>query len=409
MKPALPDEEAPSAPAPANLGAPGRAGRAHRQELSRPIPASGAWREGDPVGRRQFVDLGPLHLEAGGRLPQVRMAYETWGELNERGDNAILVLHALTGDSHVTGPAGPGHPTDGWWPGLVGPGRAIDTNEYFVVVPNVLGGCQGSTGPSSAAPDGSPWGSRFPFLTVRDQVAAEIELADRLGIGAWATVVGGSVGGHRVLEWALSAPERVRSVVAIATNAQTSGDQIAWGHAQLGAIRSDPRFRGGDYYQAADDDGPHLGLGVARQIAHTTYRSALELDQRFGRIPQGGEDPLGGGGRFAVQSYLDHHAGKLARRFDANSYVLLTEAMLTHDVGRDRGGVASALAEISAPTLSVAVDSDRLFLPQQARRIAEGVPNGTLRTLRSDHGHDGFLIETHQLGRHITEFLAQQA
>lgn len=408
MRPTQPDETTPGSyrrPAPA-AGEPPTVARPRRQPLTGPVPASAAWRQGDPVGRRHFADLGPLHLEAGGRLPQVSLAYQTWGTLNARGDNAILILHALTGDSHVTGDAEPGHPTAGWWSGLVGPGKAIDTTRYFVVAPNVLGGCQGSTGPSSSAPDGTPWGSRFPYLTARDQVAAEIELADRLGIGTWAAVVGGSMGGHRVLEWAVTTPGRVGKVVAIATCAQTSGDQIAWAHAQLGAIRSDPRYRGGDYYQAADDDGPHHGLGVARQIAHTTYRSAKELDQRFGRIPQGAEEPLGGGGRFAVQSYLDHHAGKLARRFDANSYVVLTDAMLTHDLGRDRGGVDSALAEITAPTLSVSVDSDRLFLPEQGLRIADGVRDGTFRLLRSDYGHDGFLVETDQLGAVVGEFLA---
>ncbi|WP_163543676.1 homoserine O-acetyltransferase MetX [Occultella kanbiaonis] len=374
-----------------------------------PIPASAAWREGDPVGRRQFADLGPLHLEAGGKLPAVRIAYETWGTLNARADNAVLVLHALTGDSHITGAAEPGHPTAGWWSDMVGPGRPIDTDRYYVVAPNVLGGCQGSTGPSSDAPNGTPWGSRFPYVTVRDQVAAERELADRLGVGTWALVIGASMGGHRALEWAVGEPDRVAAVAAIATSAQSTADQIAWAHAQLGAIRSDPRCRGGDYYDAADDDGPHAGLGIARQIAHTTYRSARELDERFGRLPQGGENPLGGGGRFAVQSYLDHHANKLARRFDANSYVVLTESMNTHDVGRDRGGVDSALASITARTLAVAVDSDRLFLPSQSERIAEGAPDGTYRVLHSDYGHDGFLIDFDQLGPIIAEFLGNRA
>lgn len=378
-----------------------------RQPLG-PVPASGAWREGDDVGNRMFEHLGPLHLEAGGKLPSVTLAYETWGRLNRAGDNAVLVLHALTGDSHVAGEAGAGHLTAGWWEAMVGPGRPIDTDRYFVVAPNVLGGCQGSTGPASPAPDGTPWGSRFPYVTVRDQVAAEVALADRLGVGTWALVIGASMGGHRALEWAAGHPERVERVAAIATCAQTSGDQIAWAHSQLAAIRADPRYRGGDFYDAADDDGPHVGLGIARQIAHTTYRSAPELDERFGRLPQGGEDPLGGGGRFAVQSYLDHHGAKLVRRFDANSYVVLTESMLTHDLGRDRGGVAAALAGITASTLAVAVDSDRLFLPQQSARIAVSVPDGTLRTIRSAYGHDGFLIEFEQLGPMVAEFLEEE-
>jgi len=370
-----------------------------------PVPASGAWREGHPVGHRQFADLGPFALESGGRLPAVRLAYETWGTLNEDGSNAVLVLHALTGDSHVTGEAGPGHPTPGWWSSMVGPGAPIDTDRWFVVAPNVLGGCQGSTGPASTAPDGRPWGGRFPLLTVRDQVAAEIRLADLLGIDRWALVIGASMGGQRVLEWAATAPTRVESLAAVCTSAQTSGDQIASFHTQLTAIQSDPRYRDGDYYDAADDDGPHAGLGLARQIAHQTYRSARELDERFGRIPQGAEDPLEGG-RFAVQSYLDHHGDKLTRRFDANTYVALTRTMLTHDLGRDRGGVEAALAAITAHALVVAVDSDRLFPLAQSERIAAGIPGAEpVRVVHSDFGHDGFLIEDEQVGGIVRDFL----
>lgn len=371
--------------------------------------ASSAWRQGDPVGRRRFTDLGPLALEAGGLLPSVRLAYETWGTLAPDGSNAVLVLHALTGDAHVTGDAGPGHPTAGWWSTLVGPGAPIDTDRWFVVAPNVLGGCQGSTGPSSPGPDGQPWGSRFPQLTVRDQVAAELRLADALGIRSWALVVGASMGGQRALEWAVTAPERVRALTAIATTAQTSGDQIASFHTQLTALTADPRFRGGDYYDAADGDGPHVGLGLARQIAHQTYRSSQELDTRFGRIPQGGEQPLDGG-RFAVQSYLDHHGDKLARRFDANTYAVLTRSMITHDIGRDRGGVEAALAQITARTLVVAVDSDRLFLPAQSVRIQAGIPSAApLHTLHTPYGHDGFLIEHEQLGPWVRGHLEAQA
>ena len=335
----------------------------------------------------------------------MRLAYETWGTLNKAGDNAILVLHALTGDSHVTGPAGPGHPTPGWWSTLVGPGAPIDTDHWFVVAPNVLGGCQGSTGPASTAPDEKPWGSRFPHLTVRDQVAAEVRLSDALGIDSWALVVGASMGGQRVLEWGACAPDRVRGLAAIATAAQTSGDQIASFHTQLAAIHADPRFANGDYYDAPDGEGPHIGLGIARQIAHQTYRSAFELDERFGRIPQGREYPLQGG-RFAVQSYLDHHGDKLARRFDANAYVTLTRTMITHDLGRDRGGVTAALASITAKALVIAVDTDRLFLPAQSERISVGIPGaGPVHTIHSDYGHDGFLIESDRVGAAVHEFL----
>ncbi|WP_309135805.1 homoserine O-acetyltransferase [Cellulomonas sp.] len=385
---------------------------ASRGRVRPPVPASGAWRPGDPAGNRRFADVGTFELDSGALLPDVRVAYETFGELAPDGSNAVLVLHALTGDSHVTGPAGPGHLTPGWWEPMVGPGAPIDTDRYFVVVPNVLGGCQGTTGPASDAPDGRPWGGRFPRVTPRDQVAVEIELARQLGITGWELVVGASMGGHRVLEWALLGPEAgvdVRSLAAIATTAQTSGDQIAWAHPQLGAIRTDPRWRGGDYYDAADGDGPHAGLALARQIAHTTYRSARELDARFGRLPQGGEDPLTDG-RYAVQSYLDHHGDKLARRFDANSYLVLTESMLTHDLGRDRGGVEAALSQITARALVVAVDSDRLFPPEQSSRIATWVPGAEpLRVVTSDFGHDGFLIEFDQLGPMVREFLGEVA
>nr|WP_265522481.1 homoserine O-acetyltransferase [Oerskovia sp. JB1-3-2] len=399
-------------PDPAPVAGPSRRPASSRARVKPAVRASGAWREGDDVGNRQFAQVGTFDLESGVRLPDVRVAYETWGTLNADGSNAVLVLHALTGDSHVTGPQGPGHATAGWWQEMVGPGAPIDTNTYFVVAPNALGGCQGTTGPASSAPDGRPWGSRFPRVSTRDQVAVEIELTRALGISSWALVVGASMGGLRVLEWAVLGPEAgiaVEAIAPIATNAQTSGDQIAWAHPQLGAIRADPGFHGGDYYDLPDGEGPHRGLGIARQIAHTTYRSARELDERFGRLPQGGENPFVDG-RYAVQSYLDHHGDKLARRFDANSYLVLTESMLTHDLGRDRGGVEAALAQITARALVVAVDTDRLFLPAGCARIVAGIPGAEpLHVLRSDFGHDGFLIDFDQLGPVVADFLGQRA
>ena len=369
-------------------------------------PVTGAWREGDHPGRRRFVDVGPLGLEAGGWLPGVRVGYETWGRLSPSGDNAILVLHALTGDTHVVGEAGPGHPTPGWWQGLIGPGRTLDTDRWFVVAPNVLGGCQGSTGPSSSAPDGRPWGSRFPFVTVRDQVAAEVALADRLGIDRWGLVVGGSMGGMRALEWAVGRPERVERLLVLASTPYATGDQIAWCAPQLAAIRADRGFGGGDYYDAAPGAGPHLGLGVARQIAHATYRSGAELNLRFGRKPQPGEQPLSGTGRYAVESYLDHHADKLVGRFDANSYLVLTEAMNSHDVGRGRGGTVAALGRVTARTAVAAIDSDRLYPVDLSREIVDAVPDcAPLTVISSPYGHDGFLIETAEVAAVVTELL----
>ncbi|TCO65772.1 homoserine O-acetyltransferase MetX [Actinocrispum wychmicini] len=355
------------------------------------------WREGDPAGRRRWVHLPrPLTLDSGTTLPNVRIAYEMWGLPNPSKSNAVLVLHALTGDSHVAGPDVPGQASPAWWDGLIGPGKAVDTNQYFVLAPNVLGGCQGSTGPSSPGPDGKPWGSRFPALTVRDQVAAEAAFADALGIDRWAGVLGGSMGGMRAVEWAVTAPDRVASVLLLACPAAASADQIAWAAPQLAAIRADPDFSGGDYYGTT---GPLTGLGIARRIAHVTYRSENELATRFGRAEQGD-------GRWAVESYLDHQAAKLVNRFDANSYLVLTEAMNTHDVGRDRGGVRAALGRVTARTVVAGVDSDRLYPLYQQVQLADGITGaGELRIVRSPYGHDAFLIETQQVSGLVKELL----
>jgi len=380
-----------------------------------PVPASAAWREGDEVGRRQFVSVGDLTLESGVVLPDVVVAYETWGQLNADSSNAVLIEHALTADSHVVGPIEPGHNSPGWWEGIVGPGRAIDTNKWFVIATNVLGGCQGTTGPASLSPDGAPWGADFPQVTARDQVVAEIAVADALGIEQWALVVGGSMGGMRALEWAIMEPERVKRLGVFAAPAQTSGDHIAWAAPQLAAIRMDPAWNGGQYYDAEPGHGPHHGLGIARRIAHTTYRSSHELDTRFGHQAQGEGDTLIAGptqdrGRFAVESYLDHHADKLARRFDANSYIVLTDSILSHDVGRGRGGVTAALKRVTATTLVVGVDTDRLYPVSQQERIANGISSALpLEVIRSPYGHDGFLIEGDQVGGLLRGLLSEEA
>jgi len=371
-------------------------------------PASGAWREGDPNGRRQWFHADkPLRLESGAELPDYRIAYETWGTLAEDRSNAVLVEHALTGDSHAAGPPAPGHPTPGWWDTMIGPGRALDTDRLFVVVPNVLGGCQGSTGPASPAPDGRLWGSRFRTWTVRDQVAAEAALADHLGIDTWAAVLGGSMGGMRSLEWAVDRPSRVAAALVLAAPARSSADQIAWSWPQLRAIESDPDWLGGDYHHLPPCRGPHVGLGIARRIAHVTYRGEEELRIRFDRQAQPGEDPTRGG-RYTVESYLDHHASKLLPRFDAGSYVTLVRAMNSHDIGRDRGGVAAALGRVTARTLVAGVTSDRLYpLPQQIE-IAEGINGaGPVREIDSPYGHDAFLIEADQIAKLLAELLSR--
>lgn len=378
-----------------------------RSVLGKP-PASGAWRSGDAPGNRQFASIGSLALERGGLLPAVRIAYETFGTLNETASNAVLVLHALTGDSHLSGPARAGHPTSGWWGGIVGPGKPVDTNEWFVVAPNVLGGCQGSTGPSSHSPEGREWGADFPFVTIRDHVTAQVALTDMLGIERWAAVIGGSMGGMQSLEWAIGHPDRLDRVAVLSAPEASSADQVALNSVQLDTIRLDPGFAGGDYYDAADGDGPHRGLALARRIALLHYRSPAELNDRFARSWQGEASPLGGGGRYAVESYLDFHGNKFTRRFDANSYITLVEAMNSHDVGRDRGGVAAALSRVTARALVLGIDSDRLFpLAQQqlvARHIATTLDDDAV-VISSPFGHDSFLIEDDIVGEHLGRLL----
>ena len=367
----------------------------------RPVlpPASGAWREGDPVGSRRFVDVGPLDLELGGHLDEVTVAYETWGTLAEDASNAVLVLHALTGDSHVVGAAGPGHPTPGWWDGLIGPGAPLDTSEWYVVAPNVLGGCQGTTGPSSILPtslseDGASWGSLFPRTTIRDQVALEVALADALGIQQWYAVVGGSMGGMRVLEWAVGHRERVARAVVISVGAQATAEEIALCSVQMRTIRADPKWRGGNYYDAAPGDGPHEGMSIARGIGHISYRSELELAARFGRDHQLGEMPFDGG-RYAVESYLEHHGDKLVHRFDANTYLVLSEAMNHHDVGRGRGGIAAALATVTAEVTIAGMSSDWLYPLRLQQELGELIPTASaVEVVQTISGHDGFLVES---------------
>ena len=322
--------------------------------------------------------------------------------MNAEGSNGVLVLHALTGDSHVNGPAGAGHKTAGWLDGLVGVDGPIDPNQWFAVSSNVLGGCQGTTGPSSIAPDGKPWGSRFPRVTVNDQVRIEKRLAEHLGVKHWATVIGGSMGAMRALEWVVEYPEEVGSAVIVAVGAAATADQIGTQITQMHAITSDPAWNGGDYYDQAR--GPVSGMGVARRIAHLTYRSESELALRFSNEPQDNEDALGQG-RYAVQSYLDHQADKLARRFDAGTYVSLTDVMTTWDLGRGRGGVNHVLAGINTPVIIAGIDTDRLYPLYLQQQLADEIPStvGGLRLISSPCGHDAFLIEREQVFALVAE------
>jgi len=369
----------------------------------------GVWLPGSDPGRRHFAELTggdtSFALEAGGHLPAVTVAYETWGALDADRSNAVLVLHALTGDSHAVGPVEAGHPSPGWWEGIIGPGAPIDSDRYFVVCPNVLGGCQGTTGPASAAPDGLPYGSRFPLITIRDQVAVEVALADQMAIAQWSAVVGGSMGGMRALEWAIAHPERVRRAVIISVGAAASADEIALCSLQVRAIRADPAFAGGDYYTTGTR--PLAGLAIARGIGQISYRTASEFDTRFGHAAQAEEDPLKGG-RYAVESYLEHHGDKLGERFDPNSYIVLSEAMNSHDVGRGRGGIAAALATITAPVTLAGIVSDRLYPLALQEELARLIPTARPVTpISSPFGHDGFLLEVDQVGAVIAGALSE--
>lgn len=359
-----------------------------------------AWRSGLYAGHRQFARVFDGFItEMGSAIGPIDVAYETWGTLNADRSNAVLILHALTGDSHAVGEAEDGHPTPGWWNGLIGPGLAIDTNRYFVLCPNVLGGCQGTTGPSSVAPDGEVYGSRFPTITIRDQVAVEYALAQQLGIERFAAIVGGSMGGMRVLEWLVGYPDAAERAVVLAVGAAASAEQIALSSLQIRMIKSDPNFCGGDYYRYGVV--PSHGLRLARELAHLSYRSPHELDDRFGRNRQvEGESRVATEeGAFAVESYLSHHGKKLVERFDANSYIRLSEAMNHHDVGRGRGGVRAALGRVKAKVTVIGISSDRLFPIAQQQTIADALPECEgFYVVESEIGHDGFLVEVKAIG-----------
>ncbi len=379
-----------------------------RQLIGRP-PASGGWQDGDPVGDRKFTSRFDLELEAGGKLSSAVIAYESWGELNPAKSNAVLVLHALTGDSHTVGAASDAHPTNGWWDDLIGPGKAIDTDKFFVVTPNIIGGCQGSTGPASLNRTGVEYGPNFPHLTIRDQTKSLDALTEFLEITSWHAVIGGSMGGMHALEYAISKPEKLGRLGILAAPAVSSADQIAINSVQVEAIRTDSQFHSGWYYDKKPGFGPHRGLALARRMALLNYRSPEELNARFQRSWQSGVSPFGEGGRFSIESYLDFHGNKFTRRFDANSYIILAEAMNTHDVGRDRGGVEKVLSQITCPSLVLGVSSDRLFPIENQKLIAENLGGelvgGGLQVIDSEFGHDGFLIEKKEVGKQLNLLL----
>lgn len=360
--------------------------------------------------------LIPLHLasaqgepwctENGVALPgaqlQLHAFYTVDGRPGTFADAArrpvILVDHALTGDGDVSD----------WWSEIVGPGEALDTDTFLILCANTLGGCKGSTGPSSPAPDGRAWGSRFPGVSIRDLVDAERAMLDVLGVERVFAVIGASMGGAKALEWSLMFPERVQSALVIAVSARASAWQIGIQSTQIHFIEADPAWHGGDYYSTGEV--PANGLGQARRIAHLTYRGELELDERFGAEPQDSENPYGPyrspEHRFSIESYLDRQADKLVQRFDAGSYVVLTDALNRHDVGRGRGGMNAALGRSTVPTMIVGIDTDILYPYHQQEHLSRNLGNFLgLAKITSPTGHDGFLTDFPQTQRIIRRFI----
>jgi homoserine O-acetyltransferase len=349
------------------------------------------------------MSIGGLELETGGRLDAVTVAYRTWGRLNETGDNAVLVVHALTGDSQAGGDGG-------WWEPLIGSEKALDTDTQFIVCSNIVGGCQGTTGPSSIDPlTGRPYAMRFPLITIGDMVNAQRRLVEQLGITK-TVVIGGSIGGFQVLDWATRHPDLVSAAVPIAATESLGAQGIAV-HSELGrrAIMADPNWRGGEY--ASEGVFPTNGLAIARMAAMATYQSRESMAMRFGRSPatRPGLYPSFGG-TFDVEGYLHYQGAKLVRRFDANSYLYLARAMDLYEVGRD-GGDVYWLSKIAAPVLCIGIRSDWLFPPEEVRALANRLSamgkDTTYAELDSPHGHDAFLKEWDQLEAIIGPFVAR--
>ena len=369
------------------VSSPGRAVTPHLQVVS-----PGVAEEAPADGTLRTEELGPLDLELGGRLESVTLAYRTWGTLAPDGGNAVLVLHALTGESKCAGEGG-------WWSPLIGSGRAIDTDTRFVICANVLGGCQGSTGPASIDPaTGKPFAMRFPLVTIGDMVAAQRLLVERLGVRRL-VAVGGSIGGFQALEWATRHPELVSLSIPIAATAALGPQGIALNEAGRRAIMADPDWRGGDY--AGEGVFPADGLAIARMIAMVQFHSAESMDARFERRPATRPSLYPAfGGTFDVEGYIHYHGAALVRRFDANSHLYLSRAMDLYDLGRD-GGIDHWLRRIAAPMLLVGIRTDWLFPPDGVRRLADQVAAAgkqvAYRELDSLHGHDAFLKEWDQL------------
>jgi homoserine O-acetyltransferase len=375
---------------------------------------SNTWRAKDSVGivRRQYAHFDePLHLKGGGVLERFTLAYETYGHLNADHSNAVLICHALSGDSHVAGYY-TSDPLEkpGWWDEAVGPGKMFDTNRYFVICSNVIGGCQGSTGPSSVAPDGRRYGLRFPFVTVADMVAAQVRLMDRLGIERLFAVAGGSMGGMQALQWAIDYPERVASALFIASTPRSSTQNIAFNEIGRQAIYTDPRWNHGDYY---DGKAPAAGLAVARMVGHITYMSESSLEEKFGRRLQDRDQlSYGFGTDFSVESYLHYQGEKFVERFDANSYLYITKALDYYDAADGYASLEEALRQTQCSFLVVSISSDWLYTAAQARELVEALRSVGREVdyhhIEATFGHDSFLVEVETMTNVVGGYLSRQ-
>ncbi len=380
--------------------------------------------EGVGLVQTQTVELfappDPLELESGVKFGPVSVAYETYGTLSPAKDNAIFVCHALTGDAHVAGKHSAEDKKFGWWDGLIGPGRALDTQKYFVICANVLGGCQGTTGPSSINPaTGRPFGLAFPFITVGDMVAVHLELARWLGVEKLLAVIGGSLGGMQVLKWAARYPETLRAGICLAAAANLSAQGIAFNAVGRRAIYADPHFHNGDYYSPDGprnfgEEGPRYGLALARMLAHITYLSELSIERKFGRRLQHSDHlayELQRETEFQIESYLHYQGKRFIERFDANSYLYLTRAMDYFDLAAQYGSLQDSLGKTDARFLVTSYNTDWLFPSSQSREIVTAMLKArrhvTYLELGSVFGHDSFLIEVEQLEELVVPFLAE--
>ncbi len=353
-----------------------------------------------------------MPLESGQKLGPITLAYETYGKLNARRDNAILILHALSGDANVAGKHSPSDKKSGWWDIMVGPGKAFDTNKYFVICSNIIGGCKGSTGPSSINPQtGKPYALSFPAITVRDMVGTQRQLIEHLGIKKIFSMAGGSLGGMQVLQWTIDYPDMVRSAICIAAMSRHSAQAIAFNEVGRQAIMSDPNWNGGNYYGKTI---PASGLALARMIGHITYLSEESLRQKFDRRLQDKEKfSFDFSKEFQVESYLHYKGESFVKRFDANSYLYITRTMDYFDLTAEFGSLKKAFANVKSKFAVISFSSDWLFPTSESKEIVKALRanNGdvTFCEIKSSYGHDAFLLEEKELTYLIRNFLANIA